>query len=121
MNLFITLRERLAEIFKKEKIESGVFLNLIAEFEVKLEKELRFELLELYYAPFSFGSGHIAYRIKGRNIQIGYDGKENNVQLRYSKPHTKFRSGEWEVSKTYKVEEFWQDGIKDILESTKKK
>ena len=99
-------------------------MELALEFEVKIKEELQFELLQVYYAPYAFGSGHVAYRIKGRNIQISYDGRDNAmgmspIEVRYSKPHAKFPSDGWIETKTYTVEEFWDVGVKDILEKSK--
>lgn len=130
MNLLQNLRERIGNLFRREeteigkaKFDSGKFLELVSEFEIKIREELQFELLQVFYAPYAFGSGHVAYRIKGRNIQIGFDGRDNAmgtrpIEVRYSKPHAKFPSDGWIETKTYNVEEFWDEGVKDILEKS---
>ena len=48
------------------------------ELKDKLERNLKpdFELLELNYLPYAFGSGLVAYRKDGRSIKLIYDGKE---------------------------------------------
>ena len=71
------------------------FLQLKDEFESKLNENYDFEILELHYLPYSFGSGMIAYRIKGRIIKIIFDGRENEVQLIGSKPHDKYPNCSW--------------------------
>jgi hypothetical protein len=75
--------------------------------------------LQLYYAPYSFGSGRVVYRIKGRNIEILYDGRDKTIDVSYSKPHAKFPSDGWEQTQTYSIDNFWYTGINDILEKTK--
>jgi hypothetical protein len=119
MNLLSNLRQRIEDLFGKEKFDTGKFLELVSEFEIKLKEELQFELLQLYYAPYSFGSGHVVYRIKGRNIQILYDGRDKAVDVSYSKPHAKFPSDGWEQTQTYPIQSFWETGVKDILQKAK--
>ena len=62
------------------------------ELKNKFEKEVNqsFELLEMHYAPYAFGSGMIAYRINGIMIKIIYDGKDNQVQFFRSKEAQKY-------------------------------
>ena len=86
MKLFQNLKEKLNNLFSKEKtksergkVDTGRFLELVSEFEVRIKEELQFELLQVYYAPYTFGSGHVAYKIKGRNVQITYDGRDNAI------------------------------------------
>ncbi len=131
MNLLQNLKEGIANLFgrkksetKRERFDTGKFLALVAEFEIKIKEELQFELLQLYYAPYSFGSGHVVYKIKGRNVQITFDGRDNAlgmspIEVRYSKPHAKFPSDGWEQTQTYSVDAFWDEGIKEILEKSK--
>lgn len=66
------------------------------ELEDKLKGKISFELLEFIYQPYVFGSGIIAYRIKGYNYMIIYDGRDNKLQIKRSKPHTEYARGrEW--------------------------
>jgi len=71
------------------------FLVLKEQFENKLKDNFKFELLELHYAPYAFGSGLTAYRITGRNVKVIYDGKENQVQLLISANHDKYANASW--------------------------
>jgi len=64
------------------------FLELKEQFESNLTND--FEVLELHYVPYSFGSGLAAYRIRGQIIKIVYDGKDNQVQLLISARHNKY-------------------------------
>jgi hypothetical protein len=57
------------------------FLELTSEFEIQINKDVQFELLELNYLPYAFGSGTKAYRMKGKNIKIHFDGKENVIEV----------------------------------------
>ena len=130
MKILQDLKEKIGDLFGREKLDRETekfdtrkFLELIAEFEVKIKEELQLELLQLFYAPYAFGSGHVAYRIKGRNFQITYDGKDSAlgmspIEVSYSKPHAKFPSDGWMETKTYSVNEFWDAGVKDILEKS---
>ena len=45
------------------------------DFEKKLKGNITFELLEFIYQPYLFGSGIIAFRVKGYNYKIIYDGR----------------------------------------------
>ncbi len=63
-------------------------LELKEQFENKLTVD--FELLELHYTPYSFGSGMTAYKIKGQIIKIIYDGKDDQVELLVSEKHAKY-------------------------------
>ena len=130
MKVFKELKERVNQLFNKketnvvsEKPGTSKFLELISEFETKIKEEFQFELLQVYYAPYSFGSGHVAYKIKGRIVQITYDGKDNAlgerpIEVKYSKPHAKFPSDGWVETKIYTVDEFWDIGINDMLEKS---
>lgn len=66
------------------------FLEFKGQFEAQLSVDLKFELLELHYAPFSFGSGMIAYKIKGRVVKLIFDGKDNIIELWISPKHLKY-------------------------------
>jgi hypothetical protein len=46
------------------------FLELKEQFENKLKSDFKFELLDLHYSPYAFGSGMKFYRIKGRIIKV---------------------------------------------------
>jgi hypothetical protein len=56
---------------------------------------LPYELLELHYIPYDFGSGLAAYRIKGYNIQFVFDSKENSFEVLRSEKHEKYTSSQW--------------------------
>ncbi len=71
------------------------FLELKDKFESNLKDDYKFELIELHYAPYAFGSGMTAYRIKGRIFKIIYDGRDDQVQLLTSLPHDKYPNASW--------------------------
>jgi len=71
------------------------FLELKEQFESKLKDNFKFELLELHYAPYAFGSGLTAYRITGRNVKVIYDGRESQVQFCVSSNHDKYANASW--------------------------
>lgn len=71
------------------------YLELKGQFEAQLSTNLKFELLELHFAPYSFGSGMTAYRIKGSVIKMVFDGKDNIIELLISDKHLKYPSSDW--------------------------
>ena len=68
------------------------FLDLRNQFESKLKDSVEFELLELHYVPYDFGSGMAAYKVTDGIIKIIYDGKINDVELLFSKPNKRSMS-----------------------------
>jgi hypothetical protein len=131
MNLIEALKERIGSLFGGKKADTGAerfdtrkLLELVSEFEIRIKEAFQFELLQVYYAPYAFGSGHVTYRIEGRNIQIAFDGRENlmganPIEVSYSKPHARFPTNDWIETKSYSVSGFWDTGINDILEKSK--
>ena len=67
------------------------------EFKDQLENKISndFELLELHHAPYSFGSGMMAYRIKGQIVKVVYDGKDDQVELMVSEKHARYPDASW--------------------------
>lgn len=64
------------------------------DFRLDLESKFaliaEFELLEYHYEPHSFGSGILAYLIKGRNHKFVFDGRDNKMTWLVSEPHQKY-------------------------------
>lgn len=71
------------------------YLELTKEFETQMKTNLSFELLELHYTPYSFGSGISAYRIKGRIIKVIFDGKDDMIELMISARHSNYPCSDW--------------------------
>ena len=95
------------------------FLELKELFESKLKDDLKFELLDLHYSPYSFGSGMTVYRIKGHIIKVMYDGRDNEIELISSKPHDKYPNASWTTILTGSPSDFIESGIaklNDIFE-----
>jgi len=65
-----------------------------SEFEVIIGQYAKFKLLELWYVPYSFGSGFAAYYVKGRNLKILYNGKDSVMIVFINPPHVKYPSKE---------------------------
>ena len=61
--------------------------------ELKLDSIVEFELLEFHFKPYSFGNGILAYRIKGRNHKLIFDGRENELIWLIGKSHQKYFEG----------------------------
>ena len=89
------------------------FLELKGQFETKLTED--FELLELHYVPYSFGSGFTAYRIRGRNVKIIYDGRDNQVELLVSANHDKYPHASWTTIFTGHSKDLIDYGITKLI------
>jgi len=87
------------------------FLELKRQFELELSNDLKFELLELHYAPYSFGSGMTVYKIKGQLIQIIFDGKDNIIELLISVNDLKYPSSTWTKIFSGTPTDFFDNGL----------
>ena len=76
------------------------FEDFKIDIESKLNSLADFELLEFRYEPYSFGSGILAYRIKGINHKFIFDGRENQLTWLISRPHEKYFSANFSKVKT---------------------
>lgn len=90
------------------------YLELKRQFEAQLSADLKFELLEIHYAPYSFGSGMTAYRIKGRSVKIIFDGKDNLIELLISAKHLKYPSLDWTTIFTGTPTDFISNGVTQL-------
>ena len=86
------------------------FLELKEQFENKLKDHFTFELLDLQYSPYAFGSGMTVYRINGRIIKVMYDGRDNEIEIVSSKPHDKYPTTSWTTIFTGHPIEFIENG-----------
>ena len=77
------------------------FEDFRADIESMLNQELRFDLQEYHFEPYSFGNGVLAYRIMGRNHRFVFDGREKELTWMISKSHQKYFGAEWEDYKTF--------------------
>ncbi len=93
------------------------YLELKGKFEAQLSADLKFELLELHYAPYSFGSGMTAYRIKGRVVKIIFDGKDNIIELLISAKHLKYPSSGWTTIFSGTPTDFLDNGLTELKTS----
>jgi hypothetical protein len=100
---------------KKTTKKIMTFLELKEQFENKLTGNYKFELLELHFAPYSFGSGMTAYRIKGRIVNIIYDGRDNEVQLLISSPHDNYINSSWTTIFTGLPDDFIDSVIANLI------
>lgn len=71
------------------------FLELTDRFEKSVQQNFELELLELHYAPYSFGSGTKAYRINERNIKLIFDGRDGLLEALISGRREKYSSSSW--------------------------
>ena len=87
------------------------FLKISEAFEQQIIAKFKFELLELHYSPYSFGSGTVAYRINGKLVKIIFDGRDAIIEIILSAKHDKYPNGTWTNIFTGTVEEFLTVGI----------
>lgn len=95
-------------------METLDFLELKVHIETQLKNNFKFELLELQYAPYAFGNGMIAYRIKGRVVKIIYDGRDNQIELMVSANHVKYGRAEWTTIFSGQPTDFISIGIEEL-------
>jgi hypothetical protein len=93
------------------------YLELKGQFEAQLSADLKFELLELHYAPYSFGSGMTAYRIKGRVVKIIFDGKDNIIELMISVKHLKYPQSDFTTIFSGNITDFLNNGLTELKTS----
>lgn len=93
------------------------YLELKGQFESQLSADLKFDLLELHYTPYSYGSGMTAYRIKGRVVKIIFDGKDNIIKLMISAKHLKYPSSSWTTIFIGTPTEFIDKGLTELKPS----
>jgi hypothetical protein len=65
-----------------------------SELEVIIGQYAEFNLLELRYVPYAFGSGLAAYQVKGRSLKILYNGKDFVMIVSIYPPQVKYPSKE---------------------------
>ena len=94
------------------------FIQLTDKFENDLNE--KFEILELHYLPYLFGSGTKCYRIKGRNIKVDFDGRDELLEIYISPYHEKYPTNKWELIFTDKYENFHEKDLKIIKEKMKR-
>lgn len=95
------------------------FIELISEFERMISESLKYELLEQHYMNYSFGSGFSAYRIKGRNVKVVYDGKDFLTSIYISAPHEKYPSVKWDRLFFGKEHDLFNLGIIELIKILK--
>ena len=93
------------------------FNDIIAQFESQLKNEFEFEVQEKNYSAYSFGSGFVAYRIKGNIYRVIYNGKENIVELEKSDFHQKYPNCNWKSLFYAKPNEFFERVTAEIKDS----
>ena len=49
-----------------------------------------FELVELHYQGFAFGSGTLVYKANGQYIALIYNGRDDEIEVFISKLHEKY-------------------------------
>ena len=93
------------------------FLELKDQIELQLKNDFKFELLEIQYAPYAFGNGMIAYRIKGRVVKIIYNGRDNQIELMVSAHHVKYDRAELTTVFWCLPTDFISIGIEELKKS----
>ena len=91
------------------------FLELQTRFESKIKDVLKFELLELRYHPYAFGSGLVAYRIKGKNVKLNYDGRDDLVTVYLTSKQVRYPDEPWNELFMAPPNEFLKEGITKLI------
>jgi hypothetical protein len=94
------------------------FLELKEQFESKLP--FNFEVLEVHYVPYSFGSGLVAYKTKGKIVKIVYDGKVNQLQLLISTGKDKYPNASYTTIYEGLPTDFFESGVVNFTTSMDK-
>jgi hypothetical protein len=90
------------------------FLELTDRFEKSIGQSFEFELLELHYLPYAFGSGTKAYRINGQNLKLIFDGRDGLLEALISGRHEKYSSSKWTTFFNGTASEFIDKGIEKL-------
>ena len=90
------------------------FLEITRLFEDQIKTDFEFELLELHYIPYAFGSGTKSYRINGRNIKIVLDGRDGIIETYISDRHEKYDSSNWSNIFHGTISDFKEKGIEKL-------
>ena len=73
------------------------FFEIIKLIEAKLaDKGLSFELWDMQYAKYVFGSWYVDYRISGHHVMFIYDGRETVWAIRASEKYADYPPAEWQ-------------------------
>ncbi|MGB6034720.1 MAG: hypothetical protein WBG42_00530 [Cryomorphaceae bacterium] len=72
----------------------------------------KYELQEYHFEPYSFGSGRLGYRIKGKNHKFVFDGRDNRLTWLVSGPQKKYFEANF-------TEIFSKDGLEMTVEELK--
>jgi len=89
------------------------FDHFKSHLETQLSNTTTFELLEFHYLPYAFGSGLLAYRIKGQLHKFIYDGKDNQLSWFTSTQTSAYETANFELLQTFKG----LDNVKEIVGS----
>lgn len=92
------------------------FSEIQIKFENDILSEFKFEILEMQYSNYSFGSGYLVYRIKGKNLRLVLDGKEGIIEISISSKGEKYPNVNWQSTYWKKIREV---DFKDILRITR--
>lgn len=97
-------------------METLSFLDFVSQFESQIKAIFQIELLDLHYTPYSFGSGLVVYKIKGKTIRIVYDGRDNHIEAKFSKQHQKYPTCVWFNLFSGNPSEFMKNGVKFLID-----
>ena len=89
------------------------FEDFRKDIESKLSLISEFELVDFHFVPYSFVSGILVYRIKGRNYKFIFDGRDNVLTWLMSEPHIKYSKAKFKELNGLQIENReLEDGIK---------
>ena len=73
------------------------FLKLSSELEEVLKSKYQYELLEMHYVGYAFGSGFSVFKIKGYLVRVNLDGRDDQIEISCSPKHEKYPNTKWKT------------------------
>ena len=90
-------------------------MQIISRLEEEIKSNCKFELLEMHYLPYSFGSGTTVYRLKGRNLKVNFDGRNRVIDVKLSPKHEKHSTDKGDTIFDGTTSAFFDNGITLII------
>jgi hypothetical protein len=95
-----------------------LFPEIQLEFENNIAEIFAFELMEQQYHPREFGSGLLVYKIKGRDVKLIYDGRDDLLTAYISPKHLHYPHDQWQEIYMERPKKFLQEAVLKIAENT---
>lgn len=94
---------------------TDIFPEIKTIFEDRLAAIAVIELLEYHYYRYAFGSGLVAYGIKGMNIKLIFDGRDRVIEILKTPIHVKYDTSNWMNVFEGSIDEFKSLDLENII------